>query len=475
MSFDPRFGVLRSREFHMKDAYSFHLDAEGPGGLDETYRKQYDAYCRILKRCGLPYEVVEAESGPIGGSASHEFMVPSPTGEDVIFKSDKGNYAANVEKCEIGERPCSLDGQPTGDLEEIYTPGCSSIEDVTQFFKKQLKTKLKPQNMLKTLVCKSEQGKWVLAVVRGDHELNLAKLSVSLGSKVSLADDAEARSAGFVIGFVGPGVVVGRRDIHLIVDLDAAQGGFWVAGANKVDHHIKHFNWERDVLAPDLKKIFKKVHASLTGRPGADNAEKRIKLGQDEWLSDDIRNAEEGDPSPKNDGGILHATKGIELGHVFKLGSKYTKAMKVAVLDENNQRRSLVMGCYGIGVNRILAAAIEREGGHDEHGIVWPAAIAPYAVLITPIKYEGKAQQTADRLAINLEAAGLDVLIDDRTDRAGVKFKDADLVGIPLRVTIGEKALAAGQVEVRSRRSQEVELVAIDQAAGRVVEMIRGQ
>ncbi len=477
--FRPRFGILRSREFQMKDAYSFHLALDGPGGLDETYRKQFDAYCRIFKRCGLPYEIVEAESGPIGGSASHEFMVPSPTGEDVILKSDQGNYAANVEKCEIGTRTYDLAFAPTGTLEDVHTPSCPGIDDVAAFFKKNLKTKLKPQNMLKTLVCRAG-NLWLIAVVRGDHELNLAKLRVVCGMhEIDLAPDAEARDAGFTIGFVGPHVAVNRDDVLLVVDPDAAQGGFWVTGANKIDHHVKHFNWQRDVITARGQRLVRKLKAAWENKPGFDRAS--AMTGQRDWDPDqeiliaDIRNAGDGDPSPQNDSGTLRATKGIEIGHVFKLGDKYTKALDVTVLDEGNQRKHPIMGCYGIGVNRILAAAIERDAGHDDHGIIWPASIAPYTVLITPIKYEGALRDTADQLAAQLEALpGIDVLIDDRDERAGVKFKDADLIGIPLRITIGDKALANGQVELKARTAQKADLVALADVPQHVMQLLKG-
>jgi prolyl-tRNA synthetase len=444
--FRPRFGVLRSREFQMKDAYSFHVALDGPGGLSETYQKQFDAYCRIFQRCGLPYETVEAESGPIGGSASHEFMVPSPTGEDTILKSDKGtpgsDYAANVEKCETGKREYSAsfsDGTlpaaaPTGELEKIHTPNTPGIDDVVAFFKKELGTKLKPSNMLKTLVYQAED-RWLLAVVRGDHDVNEGKLKAACGLTPSLADTAAAKAAGFAIGFVGPHMAA-QRDCVIVIDPDAAVDQFWVTGANEVDHHVKHFHWKRDVL-DNLP------HADAEpSLPGA----KRLVVA-------DIRNAVDGDPSPKNDGGILRTTKGIEIGHVFKLGDKYTRAMNVTVLDENNQRIHPIMGCYGIGVNRILAAAIEREGGSDKDGIRWPAAIAPYAVCITTIKYAPgtRATDVALQLAGAIEASGRDVIIDDRDERPGVKFKDADLIGFPIRITIGDKALAEDKVEVKAR------------------------
>ncbi|NBC10849.1 MAG: proline--tRNA ligase [Planctomycetes bacterium] len=444
--FRPRFGVLRSREFTMKDAYSFHLTVDGPGGLDETYQKQYDAYERIFTRCGLPYMTVEAEAGPIGGSASHEFMVPSPTGEDTILTNDNG-YAANVEKCEIGPRKFDLEAEPTGELEQVHTPGCPGIEDVCNFFKKNLGSKLAKKNMLKTLVC-GEPDHWTLAVVRGDHDLNEGKLDVPL------ANEGEAKQAGFAIGFSGPHVAVGRKDVKkVVVDHDAAQGGFWVSGANKVDYHVKHFNWKREVLDAGIEVEVR-----------------------------DIRNAVDGDPAPEErGGGTLRAQKGIEVGHVFKLGSKYTDAMGVTVTDPRNEQAPVLMGCYGIGVNRILAAAIECDNGHDDGGIIWPRAIAPFDVLITTIKYEpGNAvAQAACGFAEQLEARGYTVLIDDRDDRPGPKFKDADLIGIPLRITVGEKGLGQSPpaVDLKARNGSngpKGETVPVEQAVSRAAELLAG-
>ena len=460
--FRPRFGVLRSREFQMKDAYSFDTTVED---LDKSYQAMYDAYCRIFDRCGLPYEVVEAESGPIGGSASHEFMVPSATGEDLILKSDKGNYAANVEKSATGKRPHSFDGEPTGDLKMVETPGVKTIADLCAFWRKEMKSKLKPEDTLKTLVYKTDyclldnRPIWLVAVVRGDHDANEAKLRSFVrdrattekwfygeGSEITFADEEEGRSHGFEIGFVGPHVIEGRDDVHVVVDFDAAQPGFWVTGANRQDAHVMHFNWKRDTSSNQRSK---------------------------EIIEADIRNAVDGDPSPKDDGGVLHETRGIEIGHVFKLGTKYSQALDVQVLDEQNKRVPLIMGCYGIGINRIMAAAIEAEGGHDDDGIIWPASIAPYAVLITPIKYEGQAKDAAERIAAQLEQNhGLDVLIDDRAERPGVKFKDADLIGIPLRITIGDKALGDGKVEIKPRTDDKPQLVEVDQAAGKAAELL---
>ncbi|MAE60407.1 MAG: proline--tRNA ligase [Planctomycetaceae bacterium] len=432
--FRPRFGVLRSREFMMKDAYSFHIDE---GSLGAVYQRQYDAYCRIFDRCGVDnYVIVEAESGPIGGSASHEFIMPCETGEDVILQSDKGNYAANVEKCEIGERGHELAGEATGELEQVHTPGCATIEDVGKIMK------VKAPHLLKTMVYEAD-GSWVVAVVRGDHELNEGKLKEATGASVLvMADEARAKEAGFAIGFVGPHVPVSCKTY---VDPDAAQAQFWACGANEADHHVKHFNWQRDLLDH---------------------------VDDDCVIVADIRNAAEGDPSPKNDGGVLRESRGIELGHVFKLGSKYSDALGVTVLDEQQQARPVLMGCYGIGVNRILAAWIESDHGRDEGGIIWPMAIAPYQVVITTIKYEGEVQAAADALYDELLAAGVDVLLDDRDERAGVKFKDADLIGIPLRITVGDRGLKSDEVELKARTSEDAEMVARGDAAARAVALI---
>jgi len=473
----PRFGVLRSREFQMKDAYSFDISREG---LDKSYQLMYDAYIRIFQRCGIPIRIVEAESGPIGGSASHEFMVPSPTGEDVILESDKGNYAANVEKAEIGTRGENIEGPPTGALEKVHTPNCPGIVDVGKL----MKTKTK--NMLKTLVFKvlgekpPEQrvmaglpvkADWLLAVVRGDHDVNEGKLRRRCDLLIELADEKEARAAGFAIGYVGPHAAAGRTDTAVFADHDVMQNGFWVTGANEADHHVKHFNWMRDYLTPranDPQNL-------------ADGGASILNTG-------DLRNAAEGDPSPLNDGGVLRATKGIEIGHVFKLGTKYSDALDLKVVDENNQRQPVIMGCYGIGVNRILASAVERmdgnHKGHDENGIIWPAAIAPYQVCITPIKYDGRQKEVADQLAQEIGAMQSpvgpksffhpDVIIDDRDERPGVKFKDADLIGFPVRITIGDKALAEGNVEVKARTAAKADLVPIAQAGAKVIELLKG-
>jgi len=437
----PRSGLLRCREFIMKDAYSFHTHVEGAGGLNEAYDAMFRAYNNVFKRCGLDFTAVEAESGPIGGSASHEFMVNAPSGEDTILKCPVSGYAANVEKCEIGDRPVeggAFNSVPSGELTEVHTPGLPGIHEVGKFMK------VKPERMLKTIVfravgtpalrddgtSRSDAGtpegiQWVLAVIRGDHEVNEGKVKSASGWKVELAPEKDARAAGFVIGYVSPKVIVGRTDFLMLVDPDVAGGGFWASGADKADHHVKHFNWKREV--------------------GAVLGDQRyVKLA-------DIRNAAEGDPSPRTPGARLVTGRGIEVGHIFKLGTKYSDAMGFTILDEKQQKRGVIMGCYGIGVSRTMAASVEQN--HDENGIIWPAAIAPYHVLITMMKAEDAAHmQAANTLAAGLADAGLDVLIDDRDERPGVKFKDADLIGIPVRLTIGDKALAEGGVEFKARR-----------------------
>ncbi len=440
----PRSGLLRCREFIMKDAYSFHLNVEGDGGLNQIYDAMYRAYSNVFKRCGLSFTIVEAESGPIGGSASHEFMVNAESGEDTILKCPATGYAANVEKCEIGPRAAPSKGyfvgEPSGTLEEAHTPGCPGIEDVVKFMK------VKPQHMLKSVLFKvnstaEELAKfgeeYILAVVRGDHDVNEGKVRDAAQVKsISLADPAEAIKKGFAIGFVSPRAAVGKKGVLLLVDRDAAIGfddaagkpKFWVTGGDKKDYHVKHFNWQRDL--------------------GKDP------LAADKYLVvTDVRNALAGDPSPRDPNAKLETGRGIEVGHIFKLGTKYSEAMGFGVLDKDQQKRSVIMGCYGIGVSRTMAASVEQN--HDADGIIWPAAIAPYHVLVVLMKHDDpKHLDAAKSVAASLAAAGYDVLIDDRDERPGVKFKDADLIGLPLRITIGDKALEAGGVEFKARNDK---------------------
>jgi prolyl-tRNA synthetase len=440
--FRPRFGLLRVREFLMKDAYSFHANSDS---LGKTYDAMYAAYSKIFTRCGIPFVVVEAEAGPIGGSASHEFMAACEAGEDIIVTSDKDNYAANVEKAETGDRPFTLSAEPTGALEKVHTPNLPGIEDVGKFLK------VKPKNMLKTLVFAAQSPtptQWLIAVVRGDHDVNEAKLARIAKEKfgitaVSLAD-SPAMKENFAIGFVGPDAAIKNPRAVMLIDPDAAQGGFWASGANEIDYHVKHFNWFREC-----------------GDQLADPAKVAVA---------DIRNAQNGDPSPKNDGGKLKASRGIEIGHVFKLGTKYSDALGADFLDDAGQKHPMIMGCYGIGIGRILIAAIESF--HDDKGIIWPTAIAPYTVVITPIKYEGEVKSAADKLHAELNAAGIDALLDDRDARPGFKFADADLIGFPIRITIGDRGLKEGKIEIKLRSAAEPKMVGVGEVLDQVRKMV---
>lgn len=456
----PRSGLLRCREFIMKDAYSFHMKVDGAGGLNETYDKMYAAYTNIFTRCGLSFTAVEAEAGPIGGSASHEFMVNADSGEDTIMKCPATGYAANVEKCEIGPRPHDLNGAPSGDLTEVHTPDLPGIVEVGKFMK------VKPDRMLKSIVFEvlgspaalggpalragSSEIKWAVAVVRGDQEVNEGKVKAAVRAitsdptaTVALADEKAAKEAGFAIGYVSPRTVNTVKGTLLFIDPDVAQGGFWASGADKKDYHVKHFNLRREVGAV------------------LDDASK-VRVA-------DIRNAIAGDPSPRDPNAKLETARGIEVGHIFKLGTKYSEAMGLAILDHDQQKKSVIMGCYGIGVSRTMAASVEQN--HDAEGIIWPSAIAPYHALVVVMKFDdAKQMDAARRVASDLASAGYDVLIDDRDERPGVKFKDADLIGLPLRITIGDKALEAGGVEFKARRdSGKGEVVAF----GGVVEKAR--
>ncbi|MDX9912535.1 MAG: proline--tRNA ligase [Phycisphaerales bacterium] len=426
----PRAGLLRGREFVMKDAYSFHTSVDGPGGLGEAYDAMYQAYVNIFTRCGLSFTAVEAEAGPIGGSASHEFMVNAESGEDTILVCEASGYAANVEKAEIGERSWSFDGAPAAPLEKVHTPNLPGIDGVAQFLK------TTPDGMLKTIVFEvlgpkpgaapsGPQPKWLLACVRGDHEVNEGKVRDVSGWSIALADDKAARAAGFAIGYVSPLAATKVPGTLMLVDPDAAQGGIaWCTGSDEPDHHVRSFNWSREMGAV----------LSDAGRVSVA----------------DIRNAQAGDPSPRAKGSKLTTRRGIEVGHIFKLGTKYSEAMGLTVLDEKQQKRSVVMGCYGIGVSRTLAACVEMS--HDAGGIVWPAAVAPYHVEIVVMKPDDETQSRhAREIAAALAERGADVLIDDRDERPGPKFKDADLIGIPVRLTLGDKALAEGCVEFKPR------------------------
>ncbi len=413
----PKFGVLRTSEFLMKDAYSFHTDLET---LDATYKKMYDAYCKIFTRCGVPFLPVEAESGPIGGDGSHEFMIPSENGEDDVVYCPKCKYAANVEKAEIGEtehvRPADV---ALKDLTALDTPGAHTIEQVCAFLK------AKPRKVVKTLIYMVD-GVPVAVRVRGDCDVNENKLRRLLkAEKVELADEATIeRVTGAPVGFAGP---VGMKEkIKIVADPTVKELVNVVVGANQAEKHYVNANLDRDFTID---------------------------------LFGDVRNAVVGDACP-HCGEPLTMKNAIEVGHVFKLGTKYTEALNGKYLDESGALQTIIMGCYGIGVSRIVAGLAETS--HDEHGIIWPVALAPYEVCVCPVKAsDPAAMEAAEKIAAGLETAGADVILDDRDERPGVKFKDADLIGFPVRVTIG-KGLANGEVEVKWRWDADSTLVKVD-------------
>ena len=401
----PRFGLMRGREFLMKDAYSFDRDEVG---ARLNYQKMYDAYHRIFTRCGLTFRAVEADTGLIGGTSSHEFMVLADTGEETIVYSDQGTFAANVERAEVLP-PAETEQEAPKPLQSVSTPNCRSIEEITAFLK------VSANRLVKTLIYTT--GKDTVAVlVRGDHAVNEIKLKKVLGvTEIELAGPATVEKVtGAPVGFAGP---VGLKGIQIFADYAVPALRNVVVGANQLDTHYINANWERD---------FKADHVL------------------------DLRNAQAGDPSPRRDG-TLKTTKGIEVGHVFMLGTKYSKAMNATFLDPQGKECLAVMGCYGIGVSRSAAASIEQN--HDERGIIWPFPIAPFHVHLIPVSQSEKTAETTATIYAELMAGGFEVLWDDRDDRAGVKFNDADLIGAPFQVVVGDKGLAEGVVEVKVRRS----------------------
>jgi len=407
----PRYGVMRAREFLMKDAYSFHIDDTS---LKETYKVMHETYTRIFQRVGLEFRPVAADTGSIGGSASHEFHVLADSGEDTIAICNHCDYAANVELAQalppVGKRPAG--NKP---MQAVDTPGKHTIEDVSQFLK------VNPQTTLKTLLVRGTGGA-VALVLRGDHELNAIKAEKlpQVAKPLEFVTPGEVElAAGCEPGSIGP---VGLK-IHVIADESAARLADFVCGANHNGKHLVNVNWGRDLPEPEIA---------------------------------DLRNVIAGDPCPRSQNdqctGSLTLKRGIEVGHIFQLGTKYSEAMQATVLNEAGQSVVMPMGCYGIGVSRVVAAAIEQN--HDNNGIVWPDAIAPFHVALVPIGYRksDKVRETVDRLYGELVHAGYDVLLDDRDERPGVIFADMDLIGIPHRVVVGDKGLAKGIVEYKGRR-----------------------
>ncbi len=424
----PRFGVMRAREFIMKDAYSFDADEKG---VDQSYQKMIEAYTRIFTRCGLRFKAVEAETGLIGGSFSHEFMVLAETGEETIVSCTHCSYAANIEKAEFrrqvkkGQTPDKGSQKPA---QKVLTPEKRTVEEVTQFLH------VSPQDLVKTLIFESDKG-CAAALVRGDHEISEKKLKAVWGSeKIQLASEETVEEITHAPkGFAGPiGLsvpILADHDIHEMVN--------FVTGANEKDAHLTHVNAGRDFQVSQFV---------------------------------DIRKFAPGDLCPLC-GRETRTDKGIEVGHTFKLGTKYSKAMGATFLDDQGREKEIVMGCYGIGVGRTVAAAIEQS--YDQNGIIFPMPIAPFQVLILPVNIKMDfLKEAAEQLYQTLSTTGIEVLYDDREETPGVKFKDADLIGIPLRVTFGEKNLKKGLVEIKKRRTGEIFLVKKEEVPSKVKEMI---
>ena len=426
----PRYGLMRSREFIMKDAYSFDVDE---AGLEESYKSMYDAYTRIFNRCGLTFRPVEADSGAIGGSGTHEFMAIAEAGEADIVYCTKCDYAANIE---IGKPGIMKQAEEAlQELSVVDTPNASSIEAVAEMLNLPLHKTIKA-------VVFSIDGKVVLAIVRGDHEVNeVAVQHAVLGSvEPEMATPEELEKVGLTAGFISPVGLQQAEEFTIVVDESVIETYNVCGGANKKDAHYVNINPKRDFNVEDI-------------------------------IVAPIRLITKDDVCPTCGGSLEHA-KGIEVGQVFKLGTKYSEALQATFLDQNGRPNPMIMGCYGIGVSRTLAAAIEQY--HDENGIIWPRSIAPFEAVIVPINAKDEAlMSTSETIYSALQEAGVDVLLDDRKDRAGVKFKDADLIGYPLRITVSKNTLENNEVEIQIRKTGEALSCAIDSVATKVTELLQ--
>ena len=428
----PRFGVMRSREFIMKDAYSFHVDQDS---LQETYDVMYEAYCRIFTRLGLDFRPVQADTGSIGGSGSHEFHVLASSGEDDIAFSTESDYAANIEMAEailVGERAA-----PTQELKIVETPNQKTIADVSAFLNTEAKDSVKALLVQGVAQEEGQKAPVVALFLRGDHELNEIKAEkhAQIASPLTFATEEQMAEYGLTAGFIGPQGLV-EKGLTVIVDRAASVLSDFVAGANEADKHATGVNWERDAQ-------FTEVY--------------------------DLRNVVEGDPSPDGQG-TLQIKRGIEVGHIFQLGQKYSEALGCKVLGKDGKPFTVTMGCYGIGVTRVVASAIEQN--YDDKGIIWPAAIAPFQVAIVPMNAHKSPRtlEAAESLYAELQAAGYDVLLDDRDERPGVKFSDLEINGIPHRIVIGEKGLDAGTFEYKGRTDAESINISKEEVLAKIAE-----
>ncbi|KVN87239.1 proline--tRNA ligase [Burkholderia ubonensis] len=429
----PRFGVMRGREFIMKDAYSFDKDADG---LAESYRKMYDAYVRIFTRLGLEFRPVAADSGSIGGNFSHEFHVIADTGEDAIAYCPSSDFAANIEAAEalplIAERAAAAEP-----MAKVATPGKAKCEAVAELMGIPLARTIK-SIVLATDNEGAEPTIWLL-MLRGDHDLNEIKASKlpGLGNHRFATEQEIVEWFGTPPGYLGP--IGTKKPVKVIADRTVANMSDFVVGANEVDYHIAGVNWGRDLPEPEVA---------------------------------DIRNVQKGDPSPDGKG-VIDICRGIEVGHVFQLGTKYSEAMGATFIDESGKPQPMLMGCYGVGITRILGAAIEQN--FDDRGIIWPESIAPFEVVLCPMGYDRSdaVREATDKLYAELAAAGIDVILDDRGERPGVMFADWELIGVPHRLVIGERGLKEGKLEYQGRRDAEATLLPADTAAATVVEKVR--
>ncbi|MBE9562022.1 MAG: proline--tRNA ligase, partial [Proteobacteria bacterium] len=412
----PRFGIMRARQFLMKDAYSVHLTQDS---LQATYDLMYETYTNIFNRLGLKFRAVIADSGNIGGNNSHEFHVLADSGEDAIAYSTTGDFAANVEAVSILP-PVEQRPQPTAEMTVVETPNQHTIEELSQFLQ------VAPNQCIKTLLVQGAEG-LVALVLRGDHSLNVVKAAKlpQVSSPLTFAEPAQIKATiGCDIGSIGP---VGLK-IQVLVDNSLSNLADFICGANKNGQHLTGVNWERDLPEPRLV---------------------------------DIRNVEAGDPSPDGNG-ELKIARGIEVGHIFQLGTKYSQAMKASVLNEIGKNVVMTMGCYGIGVSRLVAAAIEQN--HDQRGIIWPQTIAPFTVSLLPMNMHKsqRLRQVVEDIYAKLQAIGIEVLFDDRKERPGIMFADAELIGIPHRLVIGERGLDKGEIEYKGRRDENAQIVQLD-------------
>ena len=427
----PRFGVVRSCEFIMKDAYSFDTDVQA---MEKSYKAMYDAYCRIFERCGLEFIPVEADPGLMGGTVSHEFMIPAEIGEDRIAVCLACGYAASTEVARTGTKKTAAEkASGQSPLEEVHTPGASTVEDVSAFLK------VRPSDLIKTLIYISDDEP-VAVLLRGDHEANETKIKNHLrAQKLQLADEDSVRKVtGGPMGFSGPVKLPGKVKVLADAAIQGLSGA--VTGANKKDTHLKNVQVGRDFEV-------------------------------DEWIDARVITAE--DPCPKC-GGRIELKQAIEIGHTFKLGTKYSASLGGKYLDRNGKEQTMIMGCYGIGVNRILASLIEQS--HDKDGIIWPLSIAPYEVIVIPVNREDDAiMAAAENIYEQLKDAGADAAFDDREKSPGVKFKDADLIGYPLQVVVGKKNLDNGKVEIKDRAAKKTDLVDKDVIVTSVIEALNAR